>query len=80
MNDTSVMILIECSEEDTEEKEIETVDSEEGEEEKSVHFFYTSLHVNNSYTINNHISTNVFLDEIYSLALDIQLPPPENII
>lgn len=80
INDNCEIVLIECNEEDSEEKEIEAFDNEEGEEEKSIRLLYASLRFNKSFVLNKTISTTVFIDRVSAPELEIQLPPPENLM
>lgn len=80
INDDCATVLVEYNDEDSEEKEIETSDSEDSEEEKSTRLFYTSQHFDKLFVINRIINTTVHIDRVSVPELEIQLPPPENLI
>jgi hypothetical protein len=80
INDDYAIVLVECNEEDSKKKEIDTSDNEEAEEEKSPHFFYESLLLENSFVTSGVINEIVFIEKVSTPSLEIKLPPPENFI
>lgn len=74
------IVLTECNDDDSEEKDLETKDNEESEEENHARFFYTSLQVENSFKRNDIVNSIVFTYGISTPSLEIQLPPPEKLI
>jgi hypothetical protein len=69
-------VLLECSEEDSEEKEIDTSNIEESSEKIHARFFSATL-CYNSFVINKIINPKLSINGTFAPLLEIQLPPPE---